>query len=142
MANTFGILFRVTTWGESHGAAIGAVVDGCPPRLPLTEADIQAQLDRRRPGQSDIVSPRTETDRVRILSGTFEGHTLGTPICLVIENKDYRSSDYSDMATKFRPSHADYSFAEAGEQARGKPSLALLRAQSQGRSFESFITSK
>lgn len=110
MANTFGILFRVTTWGESHGAAIGAVVDGCPPRLPLTEADIQAQLDRRRPGQSDIVSPRTETDRVRILSGTFEGHTLGTPICLVIENKDYRSSDYSDMATKFRPSHADYTY--------------------------------
>ncbi|MDH7502433.1 MAG: chorismate synthase [Verrucomicrobiota bacterium] len=110
MANTFGILFRVTTWGESHGEAIGAVVDGCPPRLPLSEADIQAQLDRRRPGQSEIVSPRTETDRVRILSGTFEGRTLGTPICLLIENKDYRSSDYSDMATKFRPSHADYTY--------------------------------
>ncbi|MGC8990114.1 MAG: chorismate synthase [Verrucomicrobiia bacterium] len=110
MANTFGILFRVTTWGESHGQAIGAVVDGCPPRLPLSEADIQGQLDRRRPGQSEIVSPRTETDRVRILSGTFEGRTLGTPICLLIENKDYRSSDYSDMATKFRPSHADYTY--------------------------------
>jgi len=110
VANTFGILFRVTTWGESHGEAIGAVVDGCPPRIPLTEADIQTQLDRRRPGQSDIVSPRTETDRVRILSGTFEGRTLGTPICLLVENKDYRSSDYSDMATKFRPSHADYTY--------------------------------
>lgn len=110
MANTFGTLFRVTTWGESHGKAVGAVIDGCPPRLPLTEADIQVQLDRRRPGQSSIVTPRSETDRVQILSGTFEGRTLGTPICLLIENKDVRSADYDEMATKYRPSHADYTY--------------------------------
>lgn len=110
MANTFGTLFRVTTWGESHGGAIGAIVDGCPPRLPLTEADIQPELDRRRPGQSAIVSPRSETDQVRILSGTFEGLTLGTPICLLVYNQDARSADYAEMATKYRPSHADYTY--------------------------------
>ncbi|MCX8109267.1 MAG: chorismate synthase [Verrucomicrobiae bacterium] len=110
MANTFGTLFRVTTFGESHGKAVGAVIDGCPPRLHLTEADIQHQLDRRRPGQSHIVSPRSETDRVQILSGIFEGRTLGTPICLIIENEDYRPEDYTEMATKFRPSHADFTY--------------------------------
>jgi chorismate synthase len=110
MANTFGHLFRVTTWGESHGGGVGAVVDGCPPRLKLTEADIQPDLDRRRPGQSRIVSPRKETDQVQILSGTFGGRTLGTPISLWVRNEDARPDAYTDMAVKFRPSHADYTY--------------------------------
>ncbi len=110
MANTFGQLFRITTWGESHGGGVGVVVDGCPPRLPLTEADLQPDLDRRRPGQSKIVSPRKESDTVQILSGTFEGKTLGTPICLLVKNEDARSEAYNEMATKFRPSHADYTY--------------------------------
>ncbi len=110
MANSFGRLFRITTWGESHGAGIGVVVDGCPPRLELTEADIQPDLDRRRPGQSTIVSPRKEPDTVQILSGTFEGKTLGTPICLYVRNQDARPEAYTEMATKFRPSHADYTY--------------------------------
>lgn len=110
MANTFGHLFRVTTWGESHGGGVGAVVDGCPPRLPLTEADIQPDLDRRRPGQSKIVTPRKESDTVQILSGTFEGLTLGTPIALWVKNEDARPEAYSEMAAKFRPSHADYTY--------------------------------
>jgi chorismate synthase len=110
MANSFGNLFRITTWGESHGGGIGVVVDGCPPRLALTEADIQPDLDRRRPGQSKIVTPRKETDRVEILSGTFEGKTLGTPISMWVRNEDQRPEAYSEMATKFRPSHADYTY--------------------------------
>jgi chorismate synthase len=110
MANTFGHLFRITTWGESHGGGVGVVVDGCPPRLALTEADIQPDLDRRRPGQSKIVSPRKESDTVQILSGTFEGKTLGTPICLMVRNEDARPAAYTEMATKFRPSHADYTY--------------------------------
>ena len=110
MANTFGTLFRITTWGESHGGGVGVVVDGCPPRLGLTEADIQPDLDRRRPGQSKIVTPRKEADRVQILSGTFEGKTLGTPISLWVRNEDARPEAYSEMATKFRPSHADYTY--------------------------------
>jgi chorismate synthase len=110
MANTFGHLFRVTTWGESHGAGVGVVVDGCPPRLELTEADIQPDLDRRRPGQSKIVTPRKEFDTVRILSGTFEGETLGTPIAMWVPNEDARPEAYTEMATKFRPSHADYTY--------------------------------
>ena len=110
MANTFGHLFRVTTWGESHGGGVGVVVDGCPPRLKLTEADIQPDLDRRRPGQSRIVSPRKEADCVQILSGTFGGKTLGTPISLWVRNEDARPDAYSEMATKFRPSHADYTY--------------------------------
>lgn len=110
MANTFGTLFRITTWGESHGGGVGVVVDGCPPRLALTEADIQPDLDRRRPGQSKIVTPRKEADRVQILSGTFEGKTLGTPISLWVRNEDARPEAYSEMATKFRPSHADYTY--------------------------------
>ena len=110
MANTFGQLFRITTWGESHGGGVGVVVDGCPPRLKLTEADIQPDLDRRRPGQSRIVSPRKESDTVQILSGTFEGKTLGTPISLWVKNEDARPEAYSEMATKFRPSHADYTY--------------------------------
>jgi chorismate synthase len=110
MANTFGHLFRVTTWGESHGGGVGVVVDGCPPRLELTEADLQPDLDRRRPGQSRIVSSRKESDTVQILSGTFEGKTLGTPISLWVKNEDARPEAYSEMAAKFRPSHADYTY--------------------------------
>ena len=110
MGNTFGHLFRVTTWGESHGAAIGVVVDGCPPLLPLGEADIQPDLDRRAPGQSALVTQRKESDTVRILSGVFEGRTLGTPISLMIQNEDMKPGDYKDIQTKYRPSHADYTY--------------------------------
>src|ERR1017187_487092 len=110
MGNIFGRLFRITTWGESQGGGVGVVVDGCPPRIKLTEADIQPDLDRRRPGQSRIVSPRKESDTVQILSGTFEGQTLGTPISMWVKNEDQRSEAYSEMATKFRPSHADYTY--------------------------------
>jgi chorismate synthase len=110
MANTFGSLFRVTTWGESHGGATGAVVDGCPPRVPLSEADIQPDLDRRRPGQSLLTSQRKESDTVQILSGVFEGVTLGTPISLLIPNEDMRPGDYREMREKYRPSHADYTY--------------------------------
>ncbi|MGA2865429.1 MAG: chorismate synthase [Verrucomicrobiota bacterium] len=110
MANTFGHLFRITTWGESHGGGVGVVVDGCPPRLALSEADIQPELDRRRPGQSKIVTPRKESDTVQILSGTFQGQTLGTPICLWVRNEDARPEAYTETARKFRPSHADYTY--------------------------------
>ena len=110
MANSFGELFRITTWGESHGGGVGVVVDGCPPRLALSEADIQPDLDRRRPGQSKIVTPRKESDTVQILSGVFEGKTLGTPISMWVKNEDQRPEAYSEMATKFRPSHADYTY--------------------------------
>ncbi len=108
--NSFGHLFRVTTWGESHGPAIGCVIDGCPPRLPLSEADIQPWLDRRRPGQSRFTTQRQEADQVRILSGTFEGLTTGTPISLMIDNTDQRSRDYGDIAERFRPGHADLTY--------------------------------
>jgi chorismate synthase len=110
MANSFGQLFRITTWGESHGGGVGVVVDGCPPRLKLSETDIQPDLDRRRPGQSSIVSPRKESDTVQIVSGIFEGRTLGTPIAMWVRNEDARPEAYSEMATKFRPSHADYTY--------------------------------
>lgn len=108
--NTFGTFFRVTTWGESHGPALGAVIDGCPPCLPLTEEDIQKELNRRRPGQSAVGTSREEGDRVRILSGVFEGKTLGTPISLIIENRDQRPKDYSKIKNLYRPGHADYSW--------------------------------
>jgi chorismate synthase len=108
--NSFGQLFRVTTWGESHGAAIGCVIDGCPPRLALSEADIQPWLDKRRPGQSSLTTQRQEADTVRILSGVFDGVTTGTPIALQIENTDQRSKDYGDIATRFRPGHADLTY--------------------------------
>jgi chorismate synthase len=110
MPNSFGKLFTITTWGESHGPAVGVVIDGCPPKLPLTAAEIQAELDRRRPGQSDIVTPRKEADRVEILSGIFEDKTTGTPISLVVRNDDQRSSAYDEMREKFRPSHADFTY--------------------------------
>ena len=108
--NTFGRVLHVTTWGESHGPAIGAAVDGCPPGLTLSEADIQPWLDKRRPGASRFTTQRRESDRVRILSGTFEGRTTGTPISLFIENEDQRSKDYSDVAMAYRPGHADYTY--------------------------------
>jgi len=110
MSNSFGQLFRITTWGESHGGGVGVVIDGCPPRIPLSESDIQKDLDRRRPGQSDIVTPRNESDTCEILSGVFEGETLGTPIAILVRNKDQRSSAYSEMKDKYRPSHADYTY--------------------------------
>ncbi|HZC38127.1 MAG TPA: chorismate synthase [Sphingomicrobium sp.] len=108
--NTFGHALRVTTWGESHGPAIGAVVDGCPPGLTLSEAEIQPWLDKRRPGASRFTTQRRESDTVRILSGTFEGRTTGTPISLLIENEDPRSKDYADVAKAYRPGHADYTY--------------------------------
>jgi len=108
--NTFGQMFRVTTWGESHGPALGATVDGCPPGVALTEADLQPWLDRRKPGQSRFTTQRQEEDLVRILSGTFEGRTTGTPIQLMIENTDQRSKDYGDIAQAFRPGHADLTY--------------------------------
>lgn len=110
MASTFGTLFRISTWGESHGGGVGVVIDGCPPRLPLSEADIQPELDRRRPGQSDIVTPRKESDTCRILSGVFRGLTLGTPISIFVPNTDARPEAYSEMETHFRPSHADFTY--------------------------------
>lgn len=110
MGNTFGQVFRVTTWGESHGGAVGVVIDGCPPLINLTEADIQPEMDRRKPGQSRIVTARKESDTVKILSGTFEGKTLGTPICILVKNEDARPEAYLEIKDKFRPSHADYTY--------------------------------
>ncbi len=108
--STFGTIFRITTWGESHGKALGVVVDGCPAGLPLCEADIQAYLDRRKPGQSKISTPRKEEDAVEILSGVFEGKTTGTPISLLVRNTSQRSRDYSEISSYYRPGHADYTF--------------------------------
>ena len=108
--NTFGHLFRVTTWGESHGPAIGCTVDGCPPGVALTEGDIQPWLDRRKPGQNKYTTQRKEPDEVRIMSGVYEGKTTGTPIQLMIENTDQRSKDYGDIAQSFRPGHADITY--------------------------------
>jgi len=110
--NTFGKVFTVTTFGESHGVALGAIVDGCPPGMELSEEDIQPDLERRRPGKSRHTSPRREPDEVRILSGVFEGQTTGTPIALLIENKDQRPRDYSNIKDKFRPGHADYTYMQ------------------------------
>lgn len=110
MGNTFGHLFRVTTFGESHGGGVGVVIDGCPPRLEITEAEIQKELDRRRPGQSKITTPRKEADTCEILSGVFEGKTLGTPIAILVRNKDTRPQDYDEMAQSYRPSHADATY--------------------------------
>jgi len=110
MGNTFGQLFRVTTFGESHGGGVGVVIDGCPPRIAISQSDIQRELDRRRPGQSKVTTQRKEDDRCEILSGVFEGKSLGTPITITVRNKDPRPEDYSEIATKFRPSHADYTY--------------------------------
>ena len=108
--NTFGKIFRFTTWGESHGPAIGCVVDGCPPLIQLNERDIQLELDRRKPGQSKFTTQRKENDKVQILSGVFEGKTTGTPISMIIYNQDMRSKDYGEIKDKFRPGHADYTY--------------------------------
>mgnify|MGYP003134283898 FL=1 len=109
-SNSFGEVFRFSTWGESHGPAIGCVVDGVPPRLPVSETDIQFYLDRRKPGQNRFTTQRQEPDQVKILSGVFEGQTTGTPIGLMIENTDQRSKDYGDIMSRFRPGHADYTY--------------------------------
>ncbi len=110
MSSGFGHSFRISTFGESHGGGVGVVIDGCPARLALAEADIQVELDRRRPGQSELVTQRKESDRCRILSGVFEGRTLGTPIAILVPNEDHRSEAYAEMETTFRPSHADYTY--------------------------------
>lgn len=112
MPNSFGHIFRITTWGESHGPAIGLVIDGCPPRLPLKKEEIQAELARRQPGQSDISTPRQEADAVEILSGIYEGKTTGTPLAMLVRNTDQRSSAYDEIARTFRPSHADFTYQE------------------------------
>ncbi len=110
MGNTFGHLFRITTFGESHGGGVGVVIDGCPPQLDITAEEIQFELDRRRPGQSKITTPRKEADRCEILSGVFEGKTLGTPIAILVRNQDTRPQDYNEMAQTYRPSHADATY--------------------------------
>ena len=110
--NTFGRIFAVTSFGESHGPALGCIIDGCPPGLVLSEADLQGDLDRRRPGTSQYTSQRRESDSVRILSGVFEGKTTGTPIALLIENEDQRSRDYDKIKDRFRPGHADYTYTQ------------------------------
>jgi chorismate synthase len=110
MGNTFGHLFRITTYGESHGGGVGVIIDGCPPLLEITAEEIQLELDRRRPGQSKIATPRNETDTCEILSGLFEGKTTGTPISILVRNKDARSQDYNEMAQTYRPSHADATY--------------------------------
>ena len=108
--NTFGKMFRFTTWGESHGPAIGCIVDGCPPNVEIKESDIQKDLNRRKPGQSKYTTQRKEDDKVQILSGVFEGKSTGTPIALIIYNKDQKSRDYETIKNKFRPGHADYTY--------------------------------
>ena len=110
MSNSLGTLFRISTWGESHGPGVGVVIDGCPPLVPLTVEDIQHELDRRRPGQSKIVTPRKEDDKAEILSGVLDGRTLGTPIGIFVRNTDQRPSAYTEMAQAYRPSHADYTY--------------------------------
>ena len=110
MGSSFGQLFRIHTWGESHGGAVGVVVDGCPPRIPLAQEAIQEDLDRRRPGQSHLTTPRQEEDRAEILSGVFEGLTLGTPILILVHNRDARPEAYEQLRDVYRPSHADYTY--------------------------------
>src|SRR5262249_41028987 len=110
MASTFGQLFRVTTFGESHGPAVGVVIDGCPPRLAITAEDVQRELDRRKPGQSLITTQRRDGDLLEILSGSLDGRTLGTPIAMMVRNEDARGGDYREMKSKYRPSHADYTY--------------------------------
>ncbi len=136
MGNSFGTLFRISSWGESHGGGIGVVVDGCPPNLELEEQDIQPFLDRRRPGQSKITTPRDESDKVEILSGTFDGKTLGTPIALLVRNNDARPQAYDEMKTKFRPSHADFTYQnkfgirnhEGGGRSSARETIARVAA--------------
>jgi len=112
MSSQFGTLFRMSTFGESHGPAVGVVVDGCPARLPITAEEIQIELDRRKPGQSSIVTQRKESDQVEILSGVLDGLTLGTPIAMLVRNEDARSRDYDELKDKYRPSHGDFAYDE------------------------------
>lgn len=143
MSSTFGTLFRISTWGESHGGGVGVVIDGCPPRLPLSEEDIQPDLDRRRPGQSDIVTPRKETDTCKILSGVFRGVTLGTPISIFVPNTDARPEAYSEMQTHFRPSHADFTYQskygvrnwEGGGRSSARETIGRVAAAAVARKF-------
>ncbi|MCC5806795.1 MAG: chorismate synthase [Opitutales bacterium] len=136
MGSIFGSMFRIATWGESHGGGVGVVIDGCPPGLPLTAEEIQAELDRRRPGQSEITTPRKESDTVEILSGVHEGFTLGTPIALNVRNKDARPEAYSEMREKFRPSHADFTYerkfgrrmAEGGGRSSARETIGRVAA--------------
>ena len=136
MGNSFGTLLRISSWGESHGGGIGVVIDGCPPKLDLDESDIQPFLDRRRPGQSKLTTPRDEADMVEILSGTFEGKTLGTPVALLVRNKDARPQAYEEMKTKFRPSHADFTYQskygirnhEGGGRSSARETIARVAA--------------
>ena len=110
MSSSLGVLYRISTWGESHGVGVGVVIDGCPPRIPLNVEDIQAELDRRRPGQSKITTPRKEDDKAEILSGVVDGLTLGSPIGILVRNTDQRPSAYTEMQQAYRPSHADYTY--------------------------------
>ena len=136
MGSNFGTLFRISTWGESHGGSVGVVVDGCPPGLPLTESEIQAELDRRRPGQSNITTPRKEADTVTFLSGIHEGKTLGTPIAMNVVNKDARPSAYAEMKKTYRPSHADFTYdgkygrrmAEGGGRSSARETIGRVAA--------------
>ena len=136
MGNSFGSIFRVSTWGESHGGGIGVVVDGCPPKLPLSVDDLQPALDRRRPGQSKLTTPRDESDQVEILSGIYQGMTLGTPIAMLVRNKDARPQAYDEMKTKFRPSHADFTYQtkygfrnhEGGGRSSARETIARVAA--------------
>lgn len=136
MANTIGTIFKITAFGESHGAAFGCVVDGCPSGLELNEKDIQIELDRRRPGQSRITTSRSEGDKVKILSGVFEGKTLGTPIAMIVENKDAKSADYKNLENVFRPGHADFTWEEkygvrdyrGGGRASGRETVSRVMA--------------
>lgn len=136
MGNSFGTLFKISSWGESHGGGIGVVIDGCPPRLPLTIDDIQPDLDRRRPGQSKITTPRDEADQVEILSGIYEGLTTGTPIAMLVRNQDARPQAYDEMKEKFRPSHADFTYQtkfghrnhEGGGRSSARETIARVAA--------------
>jgi len=136
MGNSFGTLFRISSWGESHGGGIGVVIDGCPPRLPLRVEDIQPDLQRRRPGQSKITTPRDEADQVEILSGIYDGLTLGTPIAMLVRNQDARPQAYDEMKEKFRPSHADFTYQtkyghrnhEGGGRSSARETIARVAA--------------
>src|SRR2546430_11022574 len=138
MSNTFGQLFRVTTFGESHGGGIGVVIDGCPPRIAISEADIQRELDRRRPGQSEITTQRKEADRCEILSGVFEGQTIGTPIAILVRNEDARPEAYDALREMFRPSHADFTYQakygirnwQGGGRASARETIGRVAARS------------
>lgn len=143
MGSTFGTLFKVSTWGESHGGGVGVVVDGCPSLLHLTEDDVQVELDRRRPGQSKITTRRDEEDCVSIMSGVLDGLTLGTPIMMLVHNKDQRSNDYNEMADKYRPSHADFTYDEkygirawqGGGRASARETIGRVAAGAVARKF-------